>query len=250
MMRPIASFLLLIFLLCVPAAYAAETADGSRAALYKRAQENLLRMKNTASGEIQRLEREIVKCDQNAARAGEIIAQARAQGKSQAEQVGQQARTRALEAKKRNEAVLAKARMQLKRASAAFTTVTSLLAKEISDQPIEKVDCAALLRDWQNDPVRKASQDCECFDPRSAPVCVARGEKMPAKPEGTYWFGYAMEVMDLTGSSKQVEGNYMGTHKSLSEAQAACLETARTQALARGEHVQGEVECLLWSSPR
>ena len=247
--RSLAALLLLSCLLCPAAASAFEPA-GSKAELYRRAQENLLRMKTEAAEEIRRLEREIAKCDQTAARAGEIIQQARAQGKSQAEQVGQQARTRALEAKKRNESALAAARTKEKRVAEAFRTVTSLLAKETSDQPVAKVDCAALLKDRLNDPARKASEDCECYDPERPPVCAAKGEKLPAKPEGVYWFGSSAEVMDLTGSSMQVEDIYMGTHKSLSEAQKACVEAARIKALSRGQHVQGEVDCLLWSSPR
>jgi hypothetical protein len=155
-----------------------------------------------------------------------------------------------LEEKKKNQAARAAAEAQLKRADAAFKTVTSLLAQEISDQHVVKVDCTVLLKDWLNDPARKASQDCECFDPESPPVCAAKGTKMPAKPEGVYWFGYSMEVMDMTGSSKQVEDNYMGMHRSLGEAQKACVEAARTKALSRGEHVQGEPDCLLWSSPQ
>jgi hypothetical protein len=249
MLQAMAALLVLSWVLCVPVASALEPA-GSKAELYKRAQENLLRMKTAAADEIRRLEKEIAKCDQTVARADEIIRQARAQSKGPAEQVGQQARTRALEAKKKNEAARAAAELNRKRADEAFKTINSLLAKESPEALLPKADCAALLKDWQNDPARRASQDCECFDPERPPVCVAKGAKMAVKTEGVYWFGYTVEIQSMTGGQRTDEDSYLGTHKTFDEARRACVEYARIKALGRGDHVQEEAKCVLWSGPQ
>lgn len=249
-MRSMAAFLILSWVFCIPAAAAAEPADGSRVALYMRAQENLLKMKAAAVGEIQRLDREIAKCDQTIAKAEAIIGQARAQGKGQAEQIGQQARTRALEARKKNEAARAAAELNRKRADEAFKTINSLLAKESPEALLPKADCAALLKDWQNDPARRAAQDCACIDRERPPICVAKGEKPAVKTEGVYWFKYTVEILSMTGGERTDEDSYLGTHKTFDEARRACVEYARIKALGRGEHVLEEAKCELWSGPQ
>jgi hypothetical protein len=198
--------------------------------------EKLMRMKADATDEIGRLDRAIEQNNRTIVKAEDIIRQAQAQGKSDAEQIGRQARNKALEAKKKNEAARAAAEMRRKRADDAVKTVTALLAKESSDATPRKVDCAALLREWEKDPARKASQDCECIEPERPPRCVPKGTKMPELKEGTYSFYWILEFRNSEGQMNMTDGSHSGRYKTYDAALRGCQDEAR-RAIEPTDHV-------------
>lgn len=240
-------FFMILSVFVIPAS-AAEQADAGGRELHVRTWERLIQIRAEAAEDVRRRDLEIERCDQVVAKADEIIRRARAQGETKAEQLGLQARSAALEAKKKNHAARAAAILTVQRADRALVSTRTLLLKD-AHEPQPKVDCVALLRQRQNDPVKSAEQDCVCIDNERPPLCVRKGGKMPERGDGNYWFQYAMEVQTLTGGQKLIEDYYMGTHKTLDEAKRACLQSARAKALGRGEQPLGEPECaLVWGS--
>jgi len=198
--------------------------------------EKLLKMKADATDEIGRLDRAIEQNNRTIAKTEDIIRQAQSQGKSDAEQIGRQARSKALEAKKKNEAARASAEMRRNRADDAMKTVNALLAKESSDATPRKVVCAALLREWAKDPARQASQDCECFDPERPPRCVPKGTKMPELKEGAYSFYWIIEFRTAEGHMNINDGSHTGKYKTYDAALRGCQDEAR-RALDPIDHV-------------
>ena len=75
------------------------------------------------------LDRAIEQNERSVARSEDIIRQAQAKGNAEAERIGRQARSQALEAKRKNEAARAAAEMRRKRADEALQSVKALLAK-------------------------------------------------------------------------------------------------------------------------
>jgi hypothetical protein len=248
MIRAIAVLLTLSFFFA-PAVCAADPTEAMTPELLATAMDNLLKMKADAAAEIRKLDRDIDQNNRTIAKAEDIIRQAQAKGNAEAERIGRDARDRSLQAKQKNEAARTDAGRRLQRIDEALATVKDLLARKTADSPPPRVNCEARLRDWRNDPARKASQDCQCIDRERPPVCVPKGTKMPEMREGVYWFRYTMQTQGMTGAAKDVEDTYMGTHKTFDEARRACVETARIKALARGELPMEEAKCELVSQP-
>ena len=191
--------------------------------------EKLVKMKADATDEIARLDRAIEQNNRTIAKSEDIIrqAQAKAKGNAEAEQIGRQARNKALEAKKKNEASRAAAETRRKHADDAMQTVNSLMAKASPDGTVPKVDCAALIRRWQNDPTRKALQDCECFDPERPPMCVPKGTKMPELKEGAYSFYWIIDFRTAEGQMNITDGSHTGKYKTYDAALRGCQDEAR-----------------------
>jgi hypothetical protein len=248
MIRAIA-VLLTLSLLFMPAAHAADPTEAMTPELLTTAMDNLLKMKNDAAAEIQKLDRDIDQNNRTIAKAEDIIRQAQAKGNAEAERIGRDARDRSLQARKKNEAARIDVGRRLQRIDEALATVKELLARKTADSPPPKVNCEARLRDWRNDAAWSASQDCQCFERERPPVCVPKGTKMPEMREGVYQFNYFLVTLTMTGASKENTDAYMGTHKSFDEAKRACMETARIRALARGELPSEEAQCELTSGP-
>jgi hypothetical protein len=235
MIRSIA-VLLTLSLLFMPAVSAAGPPESMTPEHLAGTYEKLVKMKADATDEIGRLDRAIEQNNRTIAKAEDIIRQAQSQGKSDAEQIGSQARSKALEAKKKNEAARAAAETRRKRADDAMRTVNSLMAKASPDGTVPKVDCAALIRRWQNDPTRKASQDCECFDPERPPMCVPKGTKMPELKEGVYSFYWIIDFRTAEGQMNITDGSHTGKYKTYDAALRGCQDEAR-RALDPIDHV-------------
>jgi hypothetical protein len=235
MIRSIA-VLLSLSLLFMPAVCAAGPPESMTPEHLAGTFDKLVKMKADATDEIGRLDRAIEQNNRTIAKAEDIIRQAQSQGKSDAEQIGRQARSKALEAKKKNEAARASAEMRRNRADDAMKTVNALLANESSDATPRKVDCAALLREWAKDPARKASQDCECFDPERPPRCVPKGTKMPELKEGAYSFYWIIEFRTAEGHMNINDGSHTGKYKTYDAALRGCQDEAR-RALDPIDHV-------------
>ncbi|MGE5844080.1 MAG: hypothetical protein ACM32K_04185, partial [Syntrophaceae bacterium] len=231
--RAIAAFLTLGFLF-MPAVSGAASPEAMKTENLVGTYEKLVKMKADAADEIRRLDRAIEQNNRTIAKTEDIIRQAQAQGKGDAEQIGRQARSKALEAKRKNEAARAAAEMRGKRADDALRTVSSLMASP--DGTVPKVDCAALLRRWQNDPARKASQDCECFDPERPPMCVSKGTKMPELKEGGYSFYWILDFRTAEGQMNITDGSHSGKYKTYDAALRGCQDEAR-RALDPIDHV-------------
>jgi hypothetical protein len=244
MIRAIAVLLTLSFLF-MPAVSAA----GPTPELLAGAMENLLKMKTDSADEIRNLDRDIEQNNRTIAKAEDIIRQARAKGNAEAEQIGRDARDRSLQAKKKNEAARVDVGRRLQRIDESLATVKGLLARETADASPSKVDCAARLKEWRDDPARRASEDCECFDRERPPMCVPKGTKMPEMREGVYQFNYSLVTYTMTKATKENTGPYMATHKTYDEARRACIDYARIKALARGELPAEEAQCELVSQP-
>ena len=111
MIRAIAVLLTLSFIF-MPAARAADPTEAMKLEHLVGTYEKLAKMKADATDEIRRLDRAIEQNNRTIAKAEDIIRQAQAQGKGDAEQIGRQARSKALEAKRKNEAARAAAEMR------------------------------------------------------------------------------------------------------------------------------------------
>jgi len=231
--RAIAALLTLGFLF-MPAIAGAAPPEAMKTENLVGTYEKLVKMKADAADEIRRLDRAIEQNNRTIAKTEDIIRQAQAQGKGDAEQIGRQARSKALEAKRKNEAARAAAEMRSKRADDALRTVSSLMASP--DGTVPKIDCAALLRRWQNDPARKASQDCECFDPERPPMCVSKGTKMPELKEGGYSFYWILDFRTAEGQMNITDGSHSGKYKTYDAALRGCQDEAR-RALDPIDHV-------------
>jgi TolA-binding protein len=231
--RAIAALLTLGFLF-VPAVSGAAPPEAMKTENLVGTYEKLVKMKADAADEIRRLDRAIEQNNRTIAKTEDIIRQAQTQGKGDAEQIGRQARSKALEAKRKNEAARAAAEMRSKRADDALRTVSSLMASP--DGTVPRVDCAALLSRWQNDPARKASQDCECFDPERPPMCVSKGTKMPGLKEGGYSFYWILEFRTAEGQMNITDGSHSGKYKTYDAALRDCQDEAR-RALDPIDHV-------------
>ena len=226
--------LLTLGLLFMPAIAGAAPPEAMKTENLVGTYEKLVKMKADAADEIRRLDRAIEQNNRTIAKTEDIIRQAQAQGKGDAEQIGRQARSKALEAKRKNEAARAAAEMRSKRADDALRTVSSLMASP--DGTVPKIDCAALLRRWQNDPARKASQDCECFDPERPPMCVSKGTKMPELKEGGYSFYWILDFRTAEGQMNITDGSHSGKYKTYDAALRGCQDEAR-RALDPIDHV-------------
>lgn len=233
MIRAIAVLLTLSFFF-MPAVSAAGPPESMTPEHLAGTYDKLMKMKADATEEIGRLDRAIEQNDRTIVKAEDIIRQAQAQGKAEAEQIGRQARSKALEAKKKNVAARAAAGTREKRADDALRTVSSLMASP--DGTVPKLDCAALLRRWQSDPARKASQDCECFDPERPPMCVPKGTKMPELKEGAYTFYWILEFRTAEGQMNITDGSHTGKYKTYDAALRGCQDDAR-RALDPIDHV-------------
>ena len=244
MIRAISVLLTLSFFF-MPAVSAAEPTPE----LLAGAIEKLLKMKTETAGEIQKLDRAIEQNNRTIAKAEDIIRQAQTKGNAEAERIGRDARSKALDARGKNEAARIDAGRRMQRADEALATVKDRLARETADSPPPKINCEARLKDWRNDPAWSASQDCQCFDRERPPMCVPKGTKMPEMREGVYQFNYFLVTYTMSGGSKENTDSYLGTHKSFDEAKRACMETARIKALARGELPAEEAQCELVSQP-
>ena len=231
--RAIAALLTLGFLF-MPAIAGAAPPEAMKIENLVGTYEKLAKMKADAADEIRRLDRAIEQNNRTIAKTEDIVRQAQAQGKGDAEQIGRQARSKALEAKRKNEAARAAAEMRSKRADDALRTVSSLMASP--DGTVPKFDCAALLRRWQNDPARKASQDCECFDPERPPMCVSKGTKMPELKEGGYSFYWILDFRTAEGQMNITDGSHSGKYKTYDAALRGCQDEAR-RALDPIDHV-------------
>jgi len=231
--RAIAALLTLGFLF-MPAIAGAAPPEAMKTENLVGTYEKLVKMKADAADEIRRLDRAIEQNNRTIAKTEDIVRQAQAQGKGDAEQIGRQARSKALEAKRKNEAARAAAEMRSKRADDALRTVSSLMASP--DGTVPKIDCAALLRRWQNDPARKASQDCECFDPERPPMCVSKGTKMPELKEGGYSFYWILDFRTAEGQMNITDGSHSGKYKTYDAALRGCQDEAR-RALDPIDHV-------------
>jgi hypothetical protein len=235
MIRSIA-VLLTLGLFFMPAVFAAGPPEAMTPEHLAGTFEKLVKMKADAIDEIGRLDRAIEQNNRTIAKAEDIIRQAQSQGKSDAEQIGRQARSKALEAKKKNEAARAAAETRRKRADDAMQTVNSLMAKASPDGTVPKVNCAAMIRRWQNDSTRKASQDCNCFDPERPPMCVPKGTKMPELKEGAYSFYWLLEFRTAEGQMNITDGSHTGKYKTYDAALRDCKDEAR-RAIDPIDHV-------------
>ena len=231
--RAIAALLTLSFLF-MPAVSGAAPPEAMKPEYLVGTYEKLVKMKADAVDEIRRLDRAIEQNNRTIAKTEDIIRQAQAQGKGEAEQIGRQARDKALEAKRKNVAARAAAETREKRADDALRTVGSLMASP--DGTVSKLDCNALLRRWQNDPARKASQDCECFDPERPPMCVSKGTKMPELKEGAYSFYWILDFRTAEGQMNITDGSHTGRYKTYDAALRGCQDEAR-RALDPIDHV-------------
>ena len=235
MIRAIA-VLLTLSLFFMPAVFAAGPPEAMTPEHLAGTFEKLVKMKADAIDEIGRLNRAIEQNNRTIAKAEDIIRQAQSQGKSDAEQIGRQARSKAMEAKKKNEAARAAAETRRKRADDAMQTVNSLMAKASPDGTVPKVNCAAMIRRWQNDSTRKASQDCNCFDPERPPMCVPKGTKMPELKEGAYSFYWLLEFRTAEGQMNITDGSHTGKYKTYDAALRDCKDEAR-RAIDPIDHV-------------
>ena len=226
--------LLIMNLLFTPSALSADTPDAMKTENLVGTYEKLAKMKADAADEIRRLDRAIEQNDRTIAKTEDIVRQAQAKGNAEAERIGRQARDKALEAKRKNVAARAAAETRGKRADDALRTVGSLMASP--DGTVPKLDCAALLRRWQNDPARKASQDCECFDPERPPMCVSKGTKMPELKEGAYSFYWILDFRTAEGQMNITDGSHTGKYKTYDAALRGCQDEAR-RALDPIDHV-------------
>jgi hypothetical protein len=228
------TLLLVLSLLIAPAVHGAGTPEAMKPEHLVGTYEKLLKMKADAGDEIRRLDRAIEQNNRTIAKAEDIIRQAQAQGKGDAEQIGRQARGKALEAKRKNETARAAAEMRSKRADDALRTVSSLMASP--DGTVPKIDCAAWLREWEQDPSRKASRECECFDPERPPRCVPKGTKMPELKEGAYSFYWILDFRTAEGQMNITDGSHTGKYKTYDAALRGCQDEAR-RALDPIDHV-------------
>ena len=219
--------LLVLNLLFAPVALSADTPAAMTPGHLAGTSEKLVTMRDAALRDIERLDRAIEQNNRSMARSEDILRQAQARGNAEAERIGRQARSQALEAKRKNEAARAAAEFRRKRADEALQTVTALLAKASDDGVPLKLDCAALLTRWQDDPARRASQDCECFHPERAPMCVPKGAKMPEVKEGSYAFYWIVEIRTSEGSMNVNEGLHSGRYKTSDDAIRGCEDDAR-----------------------
>ena len=226
MIRAIAVLLTLSFIF-MPAVCAAGPPEAMTPGHLAGTSEKLVTMRAAALRDIERLDRAIEQNSRSIARSEDILRQAQAKGNAEAERVAGQARSQAMETKRKNEAARAAAELRRKRADEALQTVNALLAKASSDGVPFKVDCAALLKRWQADPARKASQDCECFHPERAPMCVPKGTKMPEVKEGSYAFYWIIEIRTSEGSLNVNDGMHTGKYKTSDEAIRGCEDDAR-----------------------
>ena len=219
--------LFLLSLLLAPVALSADTPEAMTPGHLAGTSEKLVTMRAAALRDIERLDRAIEQNSRSIARSDDILRQAQARGNAEAERVARQARSQAMETKRKNEAARAAAELRRKRADEALQTLNALLAKASSDGVPFKVDCAALLKRWLADPARKASQDCECFHPERAPMCVPRGTKMPEVKEGSYAFYWIIEIRTSEGSLNINDGMHAGKYKTSDEAIRGCEDNAR-----------------------
>ncbi len=232
--------LIVLNLLFAPAALSADTSAAMTTGHLAGTSEKLVTMRAAALRDIERLDRAIEQNNRSITKIDDIIRQAQAGGNAEAENVGRQARTKALEAKKKNEAARAAAEMRRKRADEALRTVTALLEKAASEGEPLKVDCAALLKRWKDDPARRASQDCECFHPERPPMCVPKGTKMPEVKEGSYAFYWLIEIRTSEGSMNVNDGMHTGKYKTSDEAIRGCEDEAR-KTVSPPDHVANVV---------
>lgn len=214
-------------LLFAPAVLSADTPSAMTPAHLAGTSEKLVTMRAAAVRDIERLDRAIEQNNRSIAKSEDILRQAQARGNAEAEKVARQARSQALEAKRKNEAARAAAELRKKRADAALQSVTALLATASDDGVPLKLDCAALLTRWQEDPARRASQDCECFHPERAPMCVPKGTKMPEIKEGSYAFYWIVEIRTSEGGMNVNDGMHTGKYKTSDEAIRGCEDDAR-----------------------
>ena len=229
MIRSIA-VLLTLSLLFMPAVCAAGPPESMTPEHLAGTYDKLVKMKADATDEIGRLDRAIEQNNRTIAKAEDIIRQAQSLGKNDAEQIGRQARSKALEAKKKNEAARAAAELRRKRADDALRTVNALMAKASPDGTVPKIDCAAWLKDWEQDPSRKASQDCECFEPERPPRCVPKGTKMPELKAGMYSFHLFIEIRTAEGQMHFTEGFHAGRYKTYDAALRGCQDESQRAA--------------------
>ena len=221
------TLLLVLGLLIAPAALSADTPAAMMPGHLAGTSEKLVTMRDAASRDIERLDRAIEQNNRSIAKIDDILRQAQAQGKAEAEKVAHQARSQALETRRKNEAARAAAELRRKRADEALLSVTALLEKASSEGIPSKVDCAALLKRWQADPARKASQDCECFHPERPPMCVPKGTKMPEIKEGSYAFYWLIEIRTSEGSLNINDGMHTGKYRTSDDAIRGCEDDAR-----------------------
>jgi hypothetical protein len=226
MIRSIA-VLLTLSLFFMPAVFAAGPPEAMTPEHLAGTYEKLVKMKAGATDEIRSLDRAIEQNNRTIAKSEDLIRKAQAKGNAEAEQIGRQAQSKALEAKKKNEAARAAAETRRKRADDAMQTVNSLMAKASPDGTVPKVDCAALIRRWQNDPTRKALQDCECFDPERPPMCVPKGTKMPELKEEVYSFYWIIDFRTAEGQMNITDGSHTGKYKTYDAALRGCQDEAR-----------------------
>lgn len=95
---------------------------------------------------------------------------------------------------------------------------------------LPKIDCDSLLKEWRNDPARKAAEDCRCLASDRPPVCVQKGGKMPEVKEGGYAFHWMIEIRTSDGHIKFNDGTHSGRYRSPGEAVKGCEEEARASA--------------------
>ena len=221
------SVLLALFLLSMPAALSAGTPEALKPGHLAVTSEKLVTMRAAAARDIERLDRAIEQNNRSIAKIEDLIRQAQAKGNAEAEKVARQARSQALETKRKNEAARTAAELRRKRADEALQSVTALMAKATSDGVPFRVDCAALLKRWQDDPARKATQDCECFHPERPPMCVPKGTKMPEVKEGSYAFYWIIEIRTSEGSLNINDGMHTGKYKTSDDAIRGCEDDAR-----------------------
>ena len=241
--------LLVLNLLFAPVALPADTPAAMTPGHLAGTSEKLVTMRAAALRDIERLDRAIEQNNRSIAKSEDIIRQAQAKGNAEAERIARQARSQALEAKRKNEAARAAAEMRRKRADEALQTVNALLAKASDDGVPFKVDCAALLKRWQDDPARRASQDCECFHPERAPMCVPKGTKMPEIREGSYAFYWIVEIRTSVGTMNVNDGMHTGKYRTSDEAIRGCEDDAR-RTVSPPDHV-ANVVCVptMWPGP-
>lgn len=115
--------------------------------------------------------------------------------------------------------------MKARRADDALRTVSALMASP--DGTVPKIDCAAWLREWEQDPARRASRDCECFDSERPPRCVPKGTKMPELKEGGYSFYWILDFRTSEGQMNITDGSHTGKYKTYDAALRGCQEEAR-----------------------
>jgi len=226
MIRAIA-VLLALGILFVPAVFSAGPPEAMRPEHLAGTSEKLVTMRAAAQRDVERLDRAIEQNNRSIAKIDGILRQAQAENNTEAGNVARQARSKALETKKKNEAARAAAELRRKRADEALQSVTALMAQATSDGVPFRVDCAALLKRWQDDPARKATQDCECFHPERPPMCVPKGTKMPEVKEGSYAFYWIIEIRTSEGSLNINDGMHTGKYKTSDEAIRGCEDDAR-----------------------